>query len=98
MFWRLSVSYVLFLPCFIATCFSVTLCEIVDLVLNDFYFLYVYRLTVFLWSDDGPSWGRNWLPLNKHILEIVLVVTEDLQIVFIELNRTQPLYCDRQYG
>ena len=39
-----------------------------------------------------------WL-FNKYFHEIVLDVTGDfIDSVFIYENRTQPLYCDRQYG
>jgi hypothetical protein len=31
-----------------------------------------------LWPDDGPSWGRKWSALNKHIHKIVLFVTGDV--------------------
>jgi hypothetical protein len=51
-----------------------------------------------LWPDDRPSWVRNWSPFNKRIHKSVLVVTGDFQIAFVEEIRTQPLYCDRQYG
>ena len=36
------------------------------------------HFVVLLWPDDGPSWGRNWSPLNKHIHRSSLVMIGDL--------------------
>jgi len=47
----------------------------------------------------GQVWGRNWSPCNKRIHKIVLVVNGEIYIILlIYESRTQPLYCDRQYG
>jgi len=47
----------------------------------------------------GQAWGRNWSAFIKRIQKSVLVMTEDVLVVrSIYASRTQPLYCDSQYG
>jgi len=41
-------------------------CEISGLM--DLVSVYIHFLAL-LWSNYGPTWGRNWSPLNKHIYE-----------------------------